>query len=1048
MVLHSRLQAVLPMLCAAGFLLLSALPLHAAEDLPEPVDKPIEFVRDIRPIFKEHCYKCHGVNKQEGGLRLDRKEAALRGGDTGKVILPGKSAQSTLIQYVAGTDPILVMPPESEGDRLSNKEVALLRAWIDQGAKWPEGADSGAEAPATSHWSFQPIERPEIPQPTRRAEWIRNPVDAFVLRKLNEAGIAPAPQADRATLIRRVYLDLLGLPPAPAEVDRFVNDERPDAYERLVDRVLASPHFGERWGRYWLDLARYADSDGYEKDRARPWAWRWRDWVIDAYNRDLPFDEFTIQQLAGDLLEDPTQKQLVATGFHRNTLTNKEGGVDQEEYRIRAVKDRAETTGTVWMGLTVACAQCHSHKYDPLTQREYYRLFAFFNSADGKDIKAPLPGEMEEYRRAKTQHDARLAELRKQVSQYEKEHLPGKLAAWEKSLDHSAIEWQTAEIGNVSAAEGIQFKKQDDGSVLVTGKNPEKATYTVTVQTPLSGITGLRLEVLPDERLPSKGPGRVKHGNFVLNDFSVTARPAEKEAGAQPVAFSRATADYYQGQDGDKSSWPVAGAIDDDPESGWAVGPQYGQEHTAVFETKNDVGFQNGTVLTVTLRQNYGKQHTIGRFRLSLTTSERPVVYTEMPDTIASILAIPREKRSDLQQQQLLQYYKMVSYSRGLDPKYVKLRQKLDEHIANAPEPPKTKARVLYRRDKPRESHVHIRGDFLRKGEEVEPGVFAVLNDLENAGEQRDRLDLARWLVDKENPLTRRVAVNRFWQHLFGKGIVKTTEDFGTRGADPTHPELLDWLATEFSRRGWSRKAMIRLIVTSATYRQSSHHRPELAGTDPQNKLLARQNRFRVSAETVRDLYLASSGLLTKKLGGPSIRPPLPESVRELGYANQVKWSESKGPEKYRRGCYIFFQRTVPYPMLKTFDAPDATVTCTRRERSNTPLQALTTLNSPVFFEAAQALGRRVVAEKPDAGAAERIEHAFRLCLGRQPDEAERKELERLYKDYLQTAQNDAEQAQKIVGSDPPQGASPAETAATVALGRVILNLDEFVTRE
>lgn len=798
-------------------------PVRATESpaLPPAAKKKVNFTADIKPLLAKHCHKCHGASKQEAGLRLDRREEALNGGDSGPAFVAGKSAESLLIKYVAGVDPDVLMPPE--GDKLSDDEIGLLRGWIDQGADWPKD-DKSAVDPRAAHWSFQPI-RHSVPPVESVA--VAHPVDAFVERKLVEHGISFSPEADRTTLLRRLFLDLLGLPPRPQDVAEFLVDERPDAYERLLDRVVASPHFGERWGRHWLDLARYADSDGYEKDQPRPHAWRWRDWVIDAFNRDVPFDRFTVEQLAGDLLPGATLDQRIATGFHRNTLTNKEGGADKKEDRDKQLVDRTNTTGAVWLGLTVGCAQCHTHKYDPITNREYYQLYAFFNSAEEQDVPAPTATQLEQYARLKPLHDVARRPL-------------------------------------VEALES------------------HRAT-------------------LPADALT------------VLEQKTAKGKKDAKDSG---------------------------------------------------------------------------------------------------------------------------------------DPELQRLEAELAKLDTAGPKAPSTLAMILAESAKPPTTHIHVRGDFLRPGVEVQPAVLSVLNPLQREGDSRPtRLDLAKWIVDEANPLTRRVAVNRIWQHLLGRGIVDPPDDFGTQGAAPSHPELLDWLASELSRRGWSRKQMIRLIATSATYRQSSRTRPELNVIDPKNVLLARQNRFRLEGEIIRDLALSVSGLLDDRIGGESIRPPLPSGVADLGYAGSVKWAESKGGDRYRRGCYIFFQRTVPYPLLMTFDSSDSNASCARRERSNTPLQSLTLLNDPAFFECARAFGIRLDTEVT-GDPTTRSREAFRWTTGRELEIAELETLVKLYEELrgqLQRQPNDA--AAIVAGATTPSG-SAVDLAAAVSFSRILLNLDEFFTRE
>lgn len=954
----------------------------------------------------------------------------------------GKSADSLLIKYVAGVDPELVMPPD--GDKLTKEEVGLLRAWIDQGAKWPRDADGGDTGAAT-HWAFRPIKRPELPKLDDEAK-AGNAIDRFVLAKLESRKIAPAPEADRRTLIRRLSLDLLGLLPTPTEVESFTADKNPDAYEQLVDRLLASPHFGERWGRHWLDLARYADSDGYEKDSPRPFAWRYRNWVIDTVNRDMPFDQFTIEQLAGDLVPNATLEQKVATGFHRNTLTNKEGGVDQEEFRVAAVIDRVNTTSTAWLGLTMGCAQCHSHKYDPIVMHEYYGIFAFFNQGQEVDIPAPLPDEGAAYEKVKKTYDEAHAPYLAAVAAFEKDQLPARQAAWEGAVDLATLPlWTVLEPTAMTATGNAKFTKQPDGSVLVSGENKPAETYTITAKVAFQGITAFRLEVLPDPSLPAQGPGRVAHGNFVLSEFKVALANA---AGAlQPIEWGASYADFSQ------DKLPISNAIDGDPKTGWAISPQFGKRHVAVFETKSNLDLPEDATLTIVLDQQYGSQHTIGKFRLSATSMPRPVKFDGTPDAVVAILGKPAALRTPDQKKALTAYYATV------DPGMVKLRDAEVEHARQAPPPPATKAQTLAEISPPRKTHIHVRGDFLRKGEEVQPHTPAVLHPLAVIGGRTPtRLDLARWIVSPANPLTARVTMNRVWKNLFGQALVTSVEDFGTRGERPTHPDLLDWLAAEFmaptattpssgSGGAWSTKRMIKLIVMSATYRQSSQIRKELAVRDPRNALLARQNRFRVEAEVLRDLYLAASGLLAPTIGGPSVRPRQPAGISELTYAGSARWVESTGADRYRRGLYTWFQRTSPYPMLMTFDAPDSNVVCTRRDRSNTPLQALTLLNDPVFHECAQALGRRMM-QSPQADPAARLKAGFEMTLGRPPTDKELARLGELNSEFRSLAEADRSAAAKLAGDPKPADGDLIDTAAAVALARVLLNLDEFVTRE
>ena len=1050
MATHATLLALLTGGVAVS--LTAAEPKKAPLDLsklPPAASGPVEFARDIQPLFAAKCYSCHGAEKQKGGLRLDIKVAALEGGDNGKVFIPGKSAESKLVHALAGIGETGIMPPKEKP--LTSAEIGKVRAWIDAGAVWPD--DGKVAVKKSDHWAYQPVKRPVVPVISKEvisaksakrpatpstSSLIANhssphPIDAFVHSRLAREKLQPSPEADRPTLIRRLSLDLLGLPPMPEEVRAFVNDKSPDAYEKLVGRLLASPHFGERWGRHWLDLARYADSDGYEKDKARPFAYTYRDWVIAAINSDLPFDQFSIQQLAGDLLPNATHTQKVATGFHRQTLTNTEGGTDQEEFRCKAVVDRVSTTATVWLGATMGCTECHSHKYAPFTQREFYSLFAFFNNANEKSIPSPGTTELAAYEQAKKAHDADAAKPKSALDAYVKAELPAKLDVWLKSASLAAVPWRALTPDKLAAKQGTTLKADQEAIITASGKVPAKETYTVEAKPALKRLTGIRLEAV-DDATAKKGVGRSKDGNFVLTRFAVKLFVPGQFDGKE-IELHNAKADFAQ------VNFPVENALKGEATSGWAIAPEQQKSHVAVFELKSPLDLPEGARLVFTLDHQYKETYVLGQFRLAVTDASGPLKPDFMPVAVATALAAKADQRTTKQLDALAKYFR-----EQVDEQAVKLQAAIDDHAKKAPAVPVITAAVLAEEPGVRKTFVHVRGNFLDKGTEVRAATPAVLHPLKPRAEQPDRLDLAQWLFAPENPLTARVSVNHVWKNLFGRGIVGTVEDFGKQGEKPTHPELLDWLATEFPRLGWSRKALIKSIVTSATYKQSSLNRADLQERDPNNLRLARQNRLRLEAETVRDAYLAASGLLNPKIGGPSIRPPLPADIAALGYANSVKWTESVGTEKNRRGLYIFFQRTVPYPMLMTFDAPDSNTTCTRRDRSNTPLQALTLLNDPVFFECAQQLGARM-AEVPTSDAAERIRHGFERALARPPTAEELSRLLKLYEAQLKLAQANVEGAAKIVGAEKAES-DVAEKATLVALGRVMLNLDEFFTRD
>lgn len=1019
----------------------------SAAEIPAAVQRDVDFVSDVQPILQARCWSCHGEEKQESGLRLDVRQDAFLGGDSGKVIVPSDGAGSKLVQYVAGVDPDHQMPPE--GKPLTTEQIGVLRAWIDRGARWP---DSASLAKQNNHWAYQPLGHYRPPHHTDD-NWSLNAIDQLILAKLRERNIHPSMTADRSTLIRRLNLDLLGLLPTLDEVDAFVNDSHPRAYEALVDRLLDSPHFGERWGRHWLDMARYADSDGYEKDNARPDAYRWRDWVIDAINSDMPFDQFTIEQLAGDLLPAATDMQRLATAFHRQTLTNTEGGTDQEQFRVEACFDRTETTGAVWLGLTVGCARCHSHKYDAVSQREYYQLFAFFNNGDEQTHVVPKSqADIEAYREAKEKFDVEWA-LASEKLLRQQEQLGDALSAWESAMQVELAKAAKSPFEQVALRDAkihndgqpLTFKSLDDGSVLVSGDNLPSADYRLEAQLAAGRFAVLRLDALSDKSLPAKGPGLSKNGNFVLSEVSLETSATSDFAQPRRWTFSQATADHSQ------KGFEIEQAFDGQPGTGWAIAPEFGKNHWAELRLSETLELAEPTYIRLRLLQQHGTMHNLGRFKISLQSDWTPAV--TLPKEVATILAIEAAQRSEAQRQALLDYYS------GLDATTKPLVEALEQLKKREPAKPELTVRVLAQRtQEPRKTLVLRRGEFLEPmlDAEVQPGGLSVLPPMLPRQPVGDRMDLAQWLVSTENPLTPRVTVNHVWRLLFGAGIVKTANDFGVRGDAPSHPELLDWLAREFigingqhssgQVKAWSRKSLIRLIVMSATYRQSSALRRELMDIDPQNRWLARQNRLRVEGEIVRDISLDAAGLLSRKIGGPSVYPALPPGIAELSYAGNFKWTLSEGADRYRRGMYTFFKRTSPHPNLITFDCPDANLVCVDRNKSNTPLQALVSLNNESFAEAARALAKRVLAVQGDDTA--RITTAFRLCMARSPSDYEQSQLSQLLADVRQYYAAHPDEAGRLVGNLAAPNTSVDVNAAWVSTCRIMINLDEFITRE
>jgi mono/diheme cytochrome c family protein len=1002
----------------------------ATNSLPPAAGRTVDFAKDIQPIFAQNCYACHGPKRQESQVRWDNKEIALQGGEHGIDIIPGQSAASRLIHLVGGLDPDLIMP--KNGAPLTATQIGLLRAWIDQGAPWPESASTKVLNPR-DHWVFKPPVRPVVPA-VKHKNWPRNPIDNFVLARLEAKNLAPSPETDRRTFIRRASLDLTGLPPTLPEIDRFLADRSPDAFEKLIDRLLASPHYGERWARHWLDAAHYADSNGYEKDLARS-IYAYRDWVIDAYNNNMPFDRFAVAQLAGDQLPRSTLDDKIATGFLRNSMINEEGGVDPEQFRIQSIIERMDVMGKAFLGLTVNCCQCHNHKYDPISQKEYYRLFAFLNNDDEPQLE--VPNKYEEPERDAIRHKIATMEedLLKQFPD-----IPKKMAAWEEEMKALPRDWPVLEPVTYYASVGAKFDQLEDHSLLATASVPDISEYTVTAKTDLTNITGFRLEALTDANLPSSGPGRASNGNFVLTEFTVEAAPATPDAKTNVVPLQNATADFSQ------PGCPVTAAIDGmtTNRTGWAVEDVPGRrnlDRQAVFETREPVGFKGGTFLKFTLNQTYGGQHTIGRFRLSVTTGPRPLRADPLTPHAREILAVTAESRTHEQELELFGFYRLT------DDRFAEANKKMDEEQAKWPRAPTTL--VLKAREEPRQTHVFKRGDWQKPGPLVTPGVPGILNPLP-ADAPLNRLSLARWLVDRKNPTVARVIVNRIWQEYFGRGIVATSEDFGTQGDPPTHPQLLDWLAVEFIDSGWDVKHIQRLIADSATYRQSSVITPKLWELDQYNELLARGPRARVEAEIIRDIALSASGLLNGKIGGPSVYPPIPDGVMALGFGAPMAWENKNMSDNYRRGMYTFEKRSVPYPALQVFDAPTGESPCPRRLRSNTPLQALTTLNDPVFVEAAQALAMRVWKEggKDDRS---RIDYAFELCTGRKPRPNEAATVSSLLRDSEDLFENQTARAVQVASPDvknPPPDVNLHKVAAWTMVSRVLLNMDETITKD
>ena len=997
-----------------------------------------DFNRDVRPVLSNRCFSCHGPDeeKREAGLRLDLREAAVAELDSGsRAIVPRHADDSELIARITSDDPDLVMPPPHVKARLSDEERQLLADWIEGGA---------AYAP---HWAFVGPERPPLPE-VRDPAWCRNPIDRFVLARLEGEGLSPAVEADRATLCRRVFLDLIGLPPTPEELHAFLADSSDDAYEHLVDRLLASPRYGERWARRWLDLARYADTNGYEKDRPRE-IWPYRDWVIRALNDDMPFDDFSIKQIAGDMLPEASVDDIVATGFHRNTMINEEGGIDPLEFRYLAMVDRVGTTGTTWLGLTTACAQCHTHKFDPLTHTDYFALMALLNNADepewiiASDERAARVAAIEE------QIEASWAALPSQWPLPEPKGDPGdgqvaeasreellaeRFAAWDEAESQAAVDWQPTHP-QVMSSTMPHLVVRGDGTILGSGDSTKSDVYELLLPASDAEVRAVRLEVLPDESLPAHGPGMTGYegpkGDFFLSEIELVAD-------GKPVEIASATESFAGKAFAGKES-PAAGAFDGEMSSGWTTNGQQGRAHTAVFVLAEPV--PAGQPLAVTMRFERHYACPLGCFRFSVSGAANAAARGHTADEEAA-LATPSDERSEVQQQ--LVFRRFLESAPELAEPVVAIRR-LEDSLQRG-----TKTLVMRERpaDNPRITHRHHRGEYTQPEEEVAAAVPSFLPQLpEDAA--ADRLALARWLVSRDNPLTARVTVNRQWQAFFGVGIVKTLEDFGYQSEPPSHPQLIDWLAVAFMDDcGWSLKKLHRLMVTSATYRQSSAVTAELAARDPGNRLLARGPRVRLDAEVIRDTMLQSAGLLSDKMYGPGVRPPQPAGVTEVAYGSP-SWTPSEGEDRHRRSVYTFQKRTAPFAMTTTFDGPTGESCLPRREVSNSALQALTLLNDPMFLEIAQALGKVAVEAGDDDS--ERLDALAQRLLSRSLTEAETEAiLAYLQRQQGRLAGGELDAAALVgVASDDAGGTGDnvCEQAAWMLVARALMNLDEAIVK-
>jgi Protein of unknown function (DUF1553)/Protein of unknown function (DUF1549)/Planctomycete cytochrome C len=997
----------------------------------------ISFNRDIRPILAKHCLACHGPdeNARQADLRLDLRDSAFAIRDDHAAIVANSPDKSELMERVTSKDSDTVMPPPQAGPPLSANQIEMIRRWIADGASYEK------------HWAFVAPVRPNLPK-VNQASWVKQPIDYFVLSKLEQAQLLPSPNASKPNWLRRVYLDLVGLPPTPEEVEHFCNSNAPQAYERVVDHLLAWPEFGEKWGRAWLDLARYSDTNGYEKDRPRS-IWPYRDWVIEAINDDMPFTDFTVQQLAGDMLSPSDPKAIIATGMQRNTMLNEEGGIDPLEFRFYAMNDRVATTGLVWLGLTVGCAQCHSHKFDPISHQEYYQFMALFNNADEPDYAVSSPDQQSRQAAQERRLNQLVASLpdhfpvpTKSPSQSDNEAdltpteaFDHAFQGWSDELHGRAIDWKVAAPSEMKS-NMPRLEVLDDGSVFSTGDITKRDVFELTIQPSVVGgqpITALRLEVMPDPRLPAGGPGRCyyegRRGDFFLSEVDL-------KVGDQAIKVRDASHSYGKNGLGSGSA-DAKNVFDGDGSTGWSTADREGQAHQLVLVLDQPLKLEEPLRIDMLFERHYATS--LGRFRWSVTTSDQPAMAQDLSAEMQTWLLKPPSNWSEQERLALRRQFAMTC--KELEParkEVEKLRTQLAQSITTL---------VMQERpaDNPRPTHRHHRGEYLSPREPVDGSIPEIF--LPGTKQPpKNRLETARWLASRENPLVARVYVNRVWQSFFGDGLVRSQGDFGTQSSPPTHPQLLDWLAVDWMDCGWSLKQLCRTIALSATYRQDSKLTPELLQRDPENLLLARVSRQRVDAEVVRDAILTASGLLCRDIGGESVRPPQPASVTALAYGGGA-WPESLGGARYRRSLYTYSKRTAPFAAYMAFDAPSGETCAVRRDRSNTPLQALTLLNDRMFLELSESLGVDVLSEaNDDRTRAKRI--AYRIWT-REPNDPEIEAIvqfvdlqrQRIRAGEIQPEiQSNEVRIKKLVTEDPM-------VFAWMLAARAVMNTDEAIVK-
>jgi hypothetical protein len=1043
-----RLVAYLPILLLLLLSSLLACLTARGADSASTGNPPIDFARQIRPILSDKCFLCHGPDRdvREADLRLDERSSALEDRGGYATIVPGDPQASELVARIFSDDPSLVMPPPDSQKALTSAEKELLRQWIAEGGNY------------TQHWAFVPPQRPDLPAVSAdQQDRVRNPIDRFVLAELARRDLRPAGEADRVTLMRRLYLDLTGLPPTLDEIRHYLDDNPDAAYDNLVKRLLASPHYGERWGRHWLDAGRYADSDGYEKDMQRT-MWFWRDWVINAFNQDKPYDDFIIEQIAGDLLPDAGAADRIATGYLRNSMVNEEGGADPEQFRVEGLFDRMDAIGKGILGITTQCAQCHSHKYDPLTHAEYYGMFAFLNNCEEASIVAYTRQEQNECDRIATEVARLKDNLKRSLPDWEQQ-----LRQWARLAQGGQPAWHTL-YPDTLPFEGQKFRVDPDGSILSESYAPPQCQPEFEFPTDVVGITGLRLELLMNPQLPAGGPGRSLHGTGALTELEVYVQPPDRSLPRRKVSLVRATSDVNPaprslpapflkaGEEDARTTGPVEYAIDGDGQTAWTTdsGPATrNQPRKAVFVLAEPIDLPAGCRLILKLNQSHGgangnqkENYLLGCYRFSVTSARDPQA-DPLPAAVRELIeSRPVEDWTPDEVALAFDYWRTTVGD------WAEANQQIAELLADWPAG--HVQLVIEARTQPRHTHRLERGNFLSPAEEVSPGTPAFLHPFPEDA-PRNRLGFARWLVDRRSPTTARAIVNRVWQEYFGTGLVETPEDLGYQSPPASHPELLDWLAVEFMDAGWSFKHLHRLIVNSATYRQSSRLSAELAKADPRNRLLARGPRFRVDAEVVRDIALASSGLLNRQVGGRSVYPPAPEFLfRPPASYGDKNWHLDKDAQQYRRSLYVHAYRSVPYPPLQVFDAPNGDAACVRRVRSNTPLQALTLLNESQFVECSRELARRVLGES-SGDQQDDLTHAFQLCVSRSPRPDEIEILTQLLEKSRRYFESRPEAADAAIGSQQPpsvDNSTARELAAWTIVSRAILNLDETITKQ